>query len=40
MYVSIVVLGDLNACVGNGVVEDVVDWHSVLGINVNGKRII
>ena len=39
MNVSIVLL-DLNACVGDEVVEDMVDRHRVAGRNENGERII
>ena len=37
---SVVVLGDLNARVGNEVIEGIVGWHGVPGRNESGERLL
>ena len=37
---SVVVLGDLNARVGNELIEDIVGWHGVSGRNESGERLL
>ena len=37
---SVVVLGDLNARVGNEVIEGIVGWHGVPERNESGKRLL
>ena len=40
VYESVVVLGDLNARVGNEVIEGVVRRHGVPGRNESGERLL